>query len=304
MRLGQLARKLSVSPTDIMKFLESNAIPAAEGSNMRLTDDHMRLILGRFDPAGVIVVAAEQADEAETVVSEPAAGVVTDVAPEVEVVEAAAPVVAEAAEPEPEFADAGPVAQNLEDVVAGEPVQVSSESETAAELPDVIKAPKVSLAGLKVLGKIELPEPKKKEAAAPENTTAGAPGEPESPAVVPQQPQERRPRRERDGRDGDRRDGKDADGQRSRRGDNRRGDKPRKNPVALQREREAYEAQLKREAQAKAEKERRTQHYHNRVKSVPTKPARLIREQTEEITDDHTSTPKTWIGKFWKWFRS
>jgi hypothetical protein len=72
----------------------------------------------------------------------------------------------------------------------------------------------------------------------------------------------------------------------------------------LQREREAHEAELKREAQAKAEKERRTQHYHNRVKSVPTKPARLLRDQTEEMTDDPTAAPRTLLGKFWRWFRS
>jgi hypothetical protein len=186
-----------------------------------------------------------------------------------------------------------------------------------SELPEVIKAQKVSLAGLKVLGKIELPGPKKKEpttseyvigttedTATPEVTTGTTENIPiEGTAPTPQQ--ERRPRRERDSRESDRRDGRDSEGRRSRRGDdNRRNDKPRKNPMAAQREREAQEAQLKREAQAKAEKERRTQHYQNRVKSVPTRPARLLREQTEEFIDDQVSTPTTWLGKFWKWFRS
>lgn len=287
MRLGQLARKLAISPTDIIKFLESNSIAASEGSNTRLTDDTTRLILQQFDPAGTIVLSAEQPEETE------ATPIAETPAPEVEETPAPAPVV----EPQSIAAEAESTHLVAEDLQPEE--STAPEADEATEQPDVIKAQKVSLAGLKVLGKIELPEPKKKEPATPEDTT-DAPQ-----AIIPtQQPepaQERRPRREREG---DRRDARDGDGRRPRHSDNRRNDKLRKNPIAMQREREAQEAQFKREAEAKAEKERRTQHYHSKVKSVPTKPARLLHEQTEEFTDDHVSTPATWLGKFWRWFRS
>jgi hypothetical protein len=300
MRLGQLARKLAISPTDIIKFLESNSIPALEGSNTRLTDDHSRLILQKFDPTGTITLT-EPSDEAEPT---PVAELAVAKAEQIQVV---APV----AEPEPVAAEAEPINQASVDMPTSESTSVQTEEATG--LPDVIKAQKVALAGLKVLGKIELPGPKKKEPSpedttTPEDTAGTTESIPtEGTVPTPQPQQERRPRRERDGRESDRRDGRDSEGEgrRSRRGDdNRRNDKPRKNTIAAQREREAQEAQLKREAQAKAEKERRTQHYQNRVKSVPTRPARLLREQTEEFIDDQVPTPTTWLGKFWKWFRS
>jgi hypothetical protein len=293
MRLGQLARKLAISPTEIIKFVESNGIAASEGSNTRLMDEHIRLVLQQFDPAGTVSLAAEQTDDAETAAAAPVVE-----PPAALVVEAQTEPVAEA---QPELAlevqmeSVAVVTAGAEESPGAEAGAVSPEE---SPLPDVIKAPKVALAGLKVVGKIELPEPKKKEQpAAPENTAL--------PAEATAQP-ERRPRP--DGSRGDRREGREGgnrDGKRSNRNDTRRGDKPRKNPVALQREREAQEAQLKKEAQAKAEKERRTQYYYNRVKaSVPTKPARIIREQTVEMADEQSSTPTSWLGKFWKWFRS
>jgi hypothetical protein len=276
MRLGQLARKLAISPTEIIKFLESNQIPALEGSNTRLEDSYINLILQHFDPVGTVQIISEQTDENEK--NEPVSEIAVDTA----IVAEPPPAAAFEAEiaPEPAAPVEWPATPDAGDGTHGDP-----------EKTDVIKAPKVALAGLKVLGKIDLPEPKKKESA------------PENPADTPgdNMPAERQPRR-----DGERREGTNRDGRRPSRTDQRRGnDKPRKNPVAQQREREAHEAQLKREAQAKADKERRTQHYYKKVKaSVPTKPARLIHEHVVDLTDDQASTPTTWLGKFWRWFRS
>lgn len=282
MRLGQLARKLAISPTEIVKFAESNGIAASEGSNTRLADEHIRLVLQQFDPKGTVSLTTEQTNETEAAAGEP-------------VVKTPATPVAEA-QPEP-VAEVQP--EPVAEVIAAAEESPAAEAGSTPEetaLPDVIKAPKVALAGLKVLGKIELPELKKKEQPpAPESTTT-------PPAEGTPQP-DRRPRPEGNRRES--REGGNRDGKRSNRNDNRRGDKPRKNPVALQREREAHEAQLKKEAQAKAEKERRTQYYYNRVKaSVPTKPARIVREQTVEMADEQTAAPSSWLGKFWKWFRS
>jgi hypothetical protein len=165
----------------------------------------------------------------------------------------------------------------------------SSESEFQAEQPEVIKAPKVELSGLKVLGKIELPEPKKKEtqpqteeATEDQAQKQEAPVESTPPYKEKRKPENRKPypnKRESN-------------------------DRPKINPIALHREREALEAEKRRRAQAEQEKEKRTQHYLKKVKVVaPTKSARLIKEEVEEMTP-LAPIPKTWWGKFMKWLNT
>ena len=258
MRLGQLARKLAVSPTELINFLTANNIQTTEGSNTRLTDDQVSIVLKKFDPAGLIELKAKQivAEEAETIV----AAFVQEENPSVQ-------------------------EENI--VVEAEPVSseillVESAEETAREEAkvEVIKAQKVELSGLKVLGKIELPQPKKKETETEQTIS--------SEETLPLEPK-RQPRQEGRKNYPQKKDRYTSE----------------KNPIALQREREAGEAEKKRQAQAKLEKEKRTQHYLKKVKiSVPTKPARLLDEQVVEMVDDQTTTPTTWLGKFWKWFRS
>jgi hypothetical protein len=194
-----------------------------------------------------------------------------------------------------------------EPVAVAEPLVAAQESTVAVEHPvepvpaveeisnveegasdnkvEVIKAPKVELAGLKVLGKIELPEKKKKEPPVVETTTDEA-----TASTTEQSSSPRRSPRDRNPRHQGSRNNREAS---------------RKNPIAVKREQEEAEAERRREEQAKVEKERRTQHYLSKVKSVPTKPARLNREDVVELRADHQSkTPTTWLGKFWKWFRS
>lgn len=152
------------------------------------------------------------------------------------------------------------------------PASESSKSDSLASesLPEVIKAPKVELPGLRVLGKIELPEKKKKE--------------PEKPQEEPLQPQEnhskplsRNPRRESQPRN-------------------------RQNPVALAREREEQEKR-KREAEIRErEKQRKAEYYQKRLKpQPPTKAARLHREEMEEMPALPREKPKTLWGRFLRW---
>lgn len=276
MRLGQLARKLAIIPADIVDFLATNNIRIDDSTNTRLEHEQLMLVVNHFAPARAEEFTTPAADEKQDI---------------------------------PEEINAEPVEVVVPEVIAPEPVVsvpdiqqemvVTDESHTIPDTEqeqtiEVIKAPKVELAGLKVLGKIELPEPKKKEpkpaSESAETTTTTPAPEAGSKAVKDER---------REGREGRRKSHHKSDQ------NDPRNKRPRKNPIALQREREAYEAQLKREADAKNEKERRTLYYQNRVKaSVPTKPARLIDEQVIEMTGDLTKAPTTWLGKFWKWFRS
>lgn len=140
-------------------------------------------------------------------------------------------------------------------------------------LPEVIKAPKIELAGLKVLGKIEIPEKKKK-------TDESEEGSPEE--------KERKHRSER-----------------SRSASREYQERPRKNPVALQREREQREAERKRKELLAKEKEKKANHYFNRVK--PSTPSKKVKKAEEpiEIADVPTEKmPTTLWGKFMRWLNT
>ncbi len=260
MRLAQLARKLAIRPTEIVEFLGERNIQIDNESNTRLEDDHVALIMQKFAPARAAEVAAELVREKER---------------EVEIVTPTeTSIINEVATPE--------------ETNIIEPV--SSQNEPESEKIEVIKAPKVELSGLKVLGRIDLPEPKKKETQPPVEEVSGD---------QPQQKEEASVQTT-------------ARHQEKRKLENRKpypnkkesNDRPKINPIVLQREREALEAEKRRRAQAEQEKEKRTQHYLKKVKVVaPTKSAKLIREEMEEMTP-LTPVPKTWWGKFKRWLNT
>lgn len=260
MRLGQLARKLTVRPSDIIEFLKGQAILTEEGTNTKLTDDHVKMIIDQFAP-----------DQLAAILN-------ADPAPET--IEIAA------VTQEPEITEVEPVTETVPEIISEQTPEIQPEKTEGVEKIEVIKAPKVELSGLKVLGKIELPQPKKKEVPT-ENTEVNPENEKPSPT-------DRRPPRENRKNFNQQKDRRDF--------------KPRKNPIALQREREAREAEEKKREEAKQKKEQRTNYYLERVKpAAPTKPARLYDEPVLEMKDHQAKAkkqPTTWLGKFWKWYTS
>lgn len=240
MRLGQLSRKLSVRPSDILEFLSTNNIRIENDSNARLDDAVVNLIIQHFAP--------EQA-ESNPIDSQP----------------------------EPDLPDTAPTenttAATAELVAAETP---AGDQEQVEEVSDgVIKAPKIELSGLKILGKIDLPERKKKETSA----DAVQPSSFDVPSSENKRP--------------DRRLGKEQP------------DRRRKNPVALQREREALEEEKKRQERVLREKEKKTQNYLRRVKTAaPTKSARILEEPTEELSKVDNDAPTTLLGRFLRWLRN
>ncbi|HEY9047436.1 MAG TPA: hypothetical protein VIN08_16130 [Ohtaekwangia sp.] len=258
MRLGQLARKLAVRPADIVELLATNHIHVEGDTNTRLNDEALQLAVQHFAP--------ERKEELLHT-------------PEEEVTEAEPEATAEVSIPAIIAEEEIPVAPAAQEAATE---SVLPEAAAIDEKPELIKATKVELAGLKVLGKIELPQPKKKEIKTEEQPS-------EENAVPASDSPRKQPRQGKKPFKQDRPD-----------------NRPRKNPVAIQREREQREAELKRQEEIKREKERKTLYYQQRVKaSVPTKPARLVNEPVVDISaHDMSKTPKTWLGKFWKWFRS
>lgn len=220
MRLGQLARQLSISTDKIVSFLGSRDIAVDSHNNARIDPAYVDLVLLEFAP-GNDTLRQEVIQTQDT------------------------------PETEPEEHDSAP----------GDAVPV---------IPDLIKAPKVELPGLRVLGKIELPEKKKPEAAKEEDKEA--PRENQRPAFVPRSPRRNAPPRDR------------------------------KNPVVLAREREESEKKRKQDEAREEEKQRKAAYYQKRLKpQPPTKSVRLFREETEEMPQPPAKRPKTVWGRFMRW---
>lgn len=234
-----MSRKLGISTSQIISFLAARDITIGEDSNTKIEDEHAKWVTQKYAPELVESVAVTISEEKvqPIVVIEPS------------IIEVAEPIVA--------------VTNN------------ESPSIEAEQLPELIKAPKIELSGLKVLGKIEIPEKKKKEIVEGiENQSAETENKPSL---------DRRPlpiRREFDNR-------------------------PRKNPVTLQREKEEREMEMKRKEEILRAKERKAYHYQSKVKSqAAPKRIKMVEEPVEETITPEEKAPTTVWGKFKKWLRT
>lgn len=157
-----MARKLALRPGEIVEFLSQNNISIDEGTNTRLEDNHVALIIAQLAPDFKEEISLEDEVVPETIEEVEPVKMEVEIAPDVE-------------------------------------SQEKKEEETIEmiESPtvEVIKAPKVELAGLKVLGKIELPE-KKKPAAPPVEPTTPESNAPKA-AERPRRPAAQKNDRER-----------------------------------------------------------------------------------------------------------
>lgn len=246
MRLGQLARKLSLRPAQIVEFLAKNNIQIEESSNGRLEDSHVSIIVRHYAPDSLKQIT-EEIDEAEEFVQ----------------------------------------VEDEQQVVAPVIIESGNAENQPTEIPEVIRVPKIELSGLKVLGKIELPEPKKKEAITePTEESKEASAADTPPVEQPAKPRNSNRKPTHQNRE-------------------RSQQRPWKNPLELQREREAREAEEKRRNEIDREKEKRRKHYEEKVKGVAqSRRARPVKEQTEvkKKPVDTRPVPKTWFGKFLRWW--
>lgn len=230
-----------MSPSEIVQYLASRNSVIDDNANARLSDDQVSLVIGRFAPHLNEVVHVEATVEPEVVT--------------------------------PEVVVPGADVETVVEAIASEtPLLDGEEGAEVLEEPELIKAPKVTLTGLKVLGKIELPEAKKKEPTIED---------PREPVAESARPDRRTP-------------------------DRKRSPRAQKNPIALQREHEMNEEMEKRKQRAAEAKERKTQNYLKKVKhSPPTKAVRMIDEPTEQLSaEELKEEPRSWLGKFVKWLSS
>jgi hypothetical protein len=249
MRLGQLARKLSLRPSQLVDFLATNNIETQEGSNTRLADEHARMIILQFSPESLEEIMKPAAEaEASTEASQP------------EQRETLTQQQEPGIEPDTE--------------TKPEETTIPDEEIPAGQMEnEVIRVQRIELSGLKVLGKIELPEPKKKEPKVTEGDDSATELKPERRGKVKHQ------KRERDSQNW-------------------------RNPLDLQRQREARLQEEQRKAELEREKEKRKLHYQAKVKQVKVAKRAKSAKETVNVKKpvDTRPVPKTWLGKFFRWW--
>jgi len=240
MRLGQLARKLAIRPVEIVDFLSRQSIQVDGGNNTRLEDEYVTLILQKYAPGELIENIEKAIIEEE----------ITEI-PTIESVNKASSF----------------------DIAIPEKIPSILEEEKI----EVIKAPKIELSGLKVLGKIELPDLKKKELLVNEEES-----ETKDP-VVANQTESRRV---------------------IRKSIPQRSNPPNrvKNPVTEKREREAKETEQKRKESIEADKEKRTLHYLKKVNTgQPVKTVKIREEKIEVQKVAKATEPSSLWVKLRRW---
>lgn len=239
-----------IRPAEITALLEMNGFRIENGSNTRLADEHVALVKAHFggsrSEAGseILKVGHHEQGEIDSFSAE------------------------QGDLPESEMPDER---QN-----ASGPVDDPAAETTQEEAPGLIKAPKVKLPGLKVVGKVSLPEKK------PGSKTPGEVDHEPSASKL-----EKGAATKQEG---------EAYGSKFQR--------PNSNPLARRREREAREAEKKERVRSERMKERRTEMYLRKVRiSVPSKPARLHQEDVVELWEE-TEDPRPGLwGKFVRWLR-
>lgn len=199
MRLAQLARKVGKNQSEVIKFLADNSVFVEDHSNAKVEDTDVAKVMNHFAPA-VLAPIQEPERQSQALTQEPETTL-----PEV-----------------------------INELALGdqEVEEVSPDAAAIEKQTEVIKAPKIALQGLKVIGKIDLPEIKKKV----------TDNEDKQERQVP----------------------KEFNNKQERRTSSRQG--PTKNPIALQREKEEQEKQKKKLEKIAYLKELKTQRYLSKVR--------------------------------------
>ena len=118
MRLAQLARKLSVRPSEIVDLLSHDQVYFEDGTNAKLNDELVKRVVLHFAPERVTEIMLVQTSEVNEQESQPQPETVSE--PSIE--------------------------------VKTESIPEVSNPVTVTDLPETIRVQKVELTGLKVLG--------------------------------------------------------------------------------------------------------------------------------------------------------
>ena len=259
MRISSLARKIKVKPSELIMFCEQNAIELDSGAHSKLSPDQVEKIYAEFAPEFL-----QQEDKTlEDSVDE---------APEpIDVPESTEEVVEASNEPVPPKEEPAMVEEEVTQERARDNITEKEEEVTEEEV-EVIRAPKITLPGLKVKGKIDLPEPKKPE-----------PKE-EKQLEEEKNQSKKKSRRRKKGKNGE-----------------------DYNPVAAARKRKQLREEKERIAELNRKKKAKAQHYYK----IQQKVAKTKQEKSKEQpvgrtknTSQEPAGPKNIFQRFWRWFNT
>ena len=251
MRLRQLSRKLDVDTEKVIHYLKASNLPCEDDSNAKLSDEQVELLIEKFGPIDEVTP-----EETETIV--------VPVFEDQEVVQEETIVAEEkVVEEEVERTETQP----LEFASTPPPNQ-----DETTPVPEVIRAPKVELTGLKVVGKIELRTPKQKEES-----------EEETEGEVVQQPKVSRAK-----------------------SNGRQRNQPRKNTLTIAEQRQREEKRKlrrKKEAEEQAKNKKR-ENYLKKVKAkTKTEAKKITIEKTAKPIQSNPTKKVGLITKFFNWMR-
>ena len=258
MRLGQLSRQLEVSSDQIVRLLAKQFREVNNHPNIKLTEEELEFVVDHFRPVVDETVEVSEPHEELPVVVTPEADTPTPEAPE----------------STPEF---------VEEL---KPQVITLEEEFNSQKEDLesFKAEKPNLEGLKVVGKIELPEPVVKEKKANEEVD------------------------ENDDRESNRARG------RQRRDKRNRSNRNSVSSPAAERQKAERLAKKKKYEQEKRQKELKKKHYEQNVKAkLPHKPSKKKKKKAfvesqgpspspNQQKSQHKAAKKAGpLKRFWLW---
>lgn len=156
MRLGQLSRRLEINAKNIVNYLNNEyKIEIINHPNSKIPDEVLDEVLIHFKPSPV--------EEMKKAIEEPTNVAIEEEMPlESEMEEKSVPTPIETTEPTITPSQKTPVEERIE-VASCETASEEVLEEDLNIVDGVIKAPKLEIEGVKVIGKIDLPEQKKQE---------------------------------------------------------------------------------------------------------------------------------------------
>lgn len=257
MRLGQLSRKLDVDSSAIVKVLHEHFREVNNHPNVKILDEEVEFLTQKFQPVPVPTQAEAHSETKAADVEQPIA------------VEEAVKV---SPQEKPAFVEA----------LRPKVISLESEFDKRKQELETFKAEKPELEGLKVLGKIELPQPKPK---APKEDKKEK--EPKPTETI----NERGARNRYDKKGG-------------KRNSNR-------NPLEAERKRAEQKAKRQKEQELQRLKEQKKKHYEETVKAkVADKPKKKKNKkkfvqqqigQTKTQSSQKTSKSTNPLARFWRW---
>jgi hypothetical protein len=276
MRLAVLAKKLKVTSSELKEFLEDHDVSLDSGSNTKLSKELAEKVMKAYgfepEPESTEIPTAMEAipeEEDITMLSEEVEEPPVEIMEEVD---------------EPAVETEAYTEESTEEIT-----EENNEDDEIEEV-EIIRAPKVSLPGLKVKGKIELPEPRVKKETTEEEKQEDDPN-------TVQTIDERQIRRE-------------IREQRKKEREQRNKKKPRKkkdyNPVTAAREKAKREEAKKLKEEARKRKEKQRKHYEQMVqkRNQRKKSADRKTSQRSSSSKSKENTSGNVFQRFWRWLNT